>query len=109
MAISDKLFKFKFHLSFLIAFSLLMVFSHIFLLPNFIDVLTYFWPLFVSTALFLVSVVLFGRTLPPDTEPPGVKAGEGLLDYVAGKPEEEGGGEEEEQSAEERFKSEQVM
>ncbi|KAI9187281.1 hypothetical protein LWI28_026332 [Acer negundo] len=50
----------------------------------------YFWPLFLSTALFLVAVVFFGKTSPPAAAA-GDKAGEGLLDYVAGQPPEEVG------------------
>ncbi|KAL7218832.1 hypothetical protein ACSBR2_011995 [Camellia fascicularis] len=39
MEISEKLLKFKFHILFTIAFSL------IYLAPRFLDVLAYFWPL----------------------------------------------------------------
>ncbi|GFZ05339.1 hypothetical protein Acr_17g0009110 [Actinidia rufa] len=87
MEISAKLLKFKFHILIATAFSL-VIFSLIYLAPGFLNVVAYFWPLFVSTALFLVAVVLFGRTPPPDAEAPGEKAGEGFLGFVAPPPEE---------------------
>ncbi|KAK4398617.1 UNVERIFIED_CONTAM: hypothetical protein Scaly_1247200 [Sesamum calycinum] len=86
MEIPEKLLKFKFHILFGVALSLLIFFL-CYLAPSFLDVLKYFWPLLVSTALFLVTIVVFGRISPPVTEAPGEKAGEGLLDYVAGQPE----------------------
>ncbi|KAG8386027.1 hypothetical protein BUALT_Bualt03G0106300 [Buddleja alternifolia] len=86
MEIAEKLLKFKFHILIGFTFSL-FIFLICYLAPSFIDILKYFWPLFVSTALFLVAIVVFGRISPPATEAPGEKAGEGLLDYVAGPPE----------------------
>ncbi|GMP64989.1 hypothetical protein CsSME_00025982 [Camellia sinensis var. sinensis] len=64
-----------------------MIFSLIYLAPRFLDVLAYFWPLFLSTALFLVTVLFFAESSPLSTEVPAEKATEGLLDFVAGQPE----------------------
>ncbi|XAR56783.1 hypothetical protein NMG60_11037376 [Bertholletia excelsa] len=83
MEIPAKLLRFKFHILFAAAFSLLLL-SLLYIAPSFLDVLAYFWPLLVSTALFLVAVTVFGQTSPPAS---GEKAGEGLLDFVAGQPE----------------------
>jgi hypothetical protein len=56
-------------------------------IPRFLTILAYFWPLFLSTALFLFAVIVFGRTSVPSTDASGdSKAGEGLLHYVAGQP-----------------------
>ena len=87
MEISAKLLKFKFHILTAIAFSL-MIFSLIYLAPRFLDVVAYFWPLLVSTVLFLVAVVLFDRSSPPAAKAPGEKAVESLLDFIAPLPEE---------------------
>ena len=54
--------------------------------PRFLTVLAYFWPLLVSTAVLLIVMVAFGQISPPSTEIQGEKTGEGLLDYVAGRP-----------------------
>nr|GLL38308.1 uncharacterized protein LOC113689905 [Ipomoea trifida] len=80
MEIPEKILQFKFYILFSAVFSLITL-SLIYLAPSFLDILNYFWPLFLSTALFLVAVVLFGRTSPPPPE----LSGEGILDYVAGK------------------------
>ncbi|KAH7859840.1 hypothetical protein Vadar_006096 [Vaccinium darrowii] len=85
MEISTSLVKFKFHILFAAAFSLL-VFSLICVAPRFLDVLAYFWPLLVSTALFLLAVVLIARTSPPATEAPAEKTAEGILEFVAAQP-----------------------
>ncbi|KAI3456821.1 hypothetical protein Pfo_013484 [Paulownia fortunei] len=84
MEILEKLLKFKFHILFFFTLSLL-IFCRCYLAPSFLDILKYFWPLLVSTAFFLVAIVVFGRISPPAAESPGEKAGEGLLDYVAGQ------------------------
>ncbi|CAL5341586.1 unnamed protein product [Camellia sinensis] len=86
MEISRKLLKFKHHILFAIAF-FLMIFSLIYLTPRFLDILAYFWPLFLSTALFLVTVLLFAKSSPLSTEVPAEKATERLLDFVVGQPE----------------------
>ncbi|KVI10418.1 uncharacterized protein LOC112507260 [Cynara cardunculus var. scolymus] len=86
MEISEKLLKFKFHI--LIATTLaLIIVSLLYIAPRFLNILAYFWPLLLSTALFLLAVVVFGLTSPPSAQVSGEKAGEGILDYVAGRPE----------------------
>ncbi|KAL8046290.1 hypothetical protein ABFS82_08G169400 [Erythranthe guttata] len=82
--IEEKLLKFKFHILFALIFSLFIIFI-CYLAPSFVDIINYFSPLLVSTALFLVAAVVFDRISPPSPEYPGEKAGEGLLDYVAGE------------------------
>lgn len=86
MEIPQKLLKFKFHILFALTLCV-VVSSLIVVAPRFVTILAYFWPLFLSTALFLVAVVVFGKTSLPATEAHGDKAGEGLLDFVAGQPE----------------------
>ncbi|GMH25042.1 hypothetical protein Nepgr_026885 [Nepenthes gracilis] len=85
MEIPEKLLKFRFHFLAGTIFSL-SLFSFIKLAPSFLDVLSYFWPLLVSTALFLAAVVVFRRLSPPGTEVSGENHGEELLDFVAGQP-----------------------
>ncbi|KAK3002674.1 hypothetical protein RJ639_017911 [Escallonia herrerae] len=55
--------------------------------PRFITILSYFWPLFLSTAMFLVAIIVLRQISPFAAESHGEQAGEGLLDYVAGHPE----------------------
>lgn len=86
MEIQQKLLKFKYHILF--SFTLCaFIFSLLVWAPSFLTILAYFWPLFLSTAMFLAAVVFFGKTsASPATDDPGDKAAEGLLDYVAGQP-----------------------
>ena len=86
MEIPANLLKYKFHFLFALILSLSLT-SLFFIAPRFLNILAYFWPLFLSTALFLFAVLVFGKTSVPATEPPGDKAAKGLLDYVAGHPE----------------------
>ena len=80
MEIPEKLLKFRFHFLIVLLFSLAL-FSLILLAPRFLDLLAYFWPLLLSTALVLALVLVFAKTSPlPSSDGPG----EGLLDYVAG-------------------------
>ncbi|KAK8492665.1 hypothetical protein V6N13_141327 [Hibiscus sabdariffa] len=88
MEIPEKLVKFKYPIILTLTLSLTLS-SLIIFAPSFLTILTYFWPLFLSTALFLVVVVFFAKTSPHSgsSDSPAVKPGEGLLDYVAGHPE----------------------
>ncbi|KAJ1410790.1 putative transmembrane protein [Sesbania bispinosa] len=53
--------------------------------PRLKTLFAYFWPLFLSTALVLALVFLFAKTSPlPATDASLHKAGQSLLDYVAG-------------------------
>ncbi|XP_028752937.1 uncharacterized protein LOC114712545 [Neltuma alba] len=86
MEISQRLFKFKYHFvaALLLAFT---VSSFAVLAPRFLTVLAYFWPLFLSTALFLALVLVFGRTSSSaagSSSSSNNTAGEVFLDYVAG-------------------------
>ncbi|KAI3786655.1 hypothetical protein L1987_40510 [Smallanthus sonchifolius] len=86
MEIPELLLKFKLHILFAVSFSLIIL-SLLYMGRSFLNVLAYFWPLLLSTALFLLAVVVFGLTSPPSGQVSGEKAGEGILDYVAGPPE----------------------
>ncbi|KAM0063819.1 hypothetical protein Hdeb2414_s0003g00095391 [Helianthus debilis subsp. tardiflorus] len=86
MKIPENLIKFKFQILLATTFSLIIL-SLLYIAPSFLHILAYFWPLLLSTALFLVTVVVFGLTSPPGAQVSGQKAGEGILDYVAGEPE----------------------
>ncbi|XVF70877.1 hypothetical protein PTKIN_Ptkin11bG0197700 [Pterospermum kingtungense] len=91
MEIPEKLLKLKYPMLITLTLSLILS-SLIIFAPSLLTILTYFWPLFLSTALFLVVVIFFGKTSAlhggggGGDESPAVKAGEGLLDYVAGQP-----------------------
>ncbi|KAL8099977.1 hypothetical protein AgCh_032297 [Apium graveolens] len=84
MEISPKLLKFKTHFVITIVISLFLAFL-LQAAPQFMAIITYFWPLFISTALFLVLIVVFGKITPSEFY--GDKEGEGIMDYVAGQPE----------------------
>ncbi|XP_040990789.1 uncharacterized protein LOC121237923 [Juglans microcarpa x Juglans regia] len=85
MEIPEKLLEYKFHIIFALTLSLTTVFI-VPVAPSFVTILAYFWPLFLSTALFLFAVIFFGRTSVKGTDVHGDdKAVEGLLDYVAGQ------------------------
>ncbi|XP_010534805.1 PREDICTED: uncharacterized protein LOC104810291 [Tarenaya hassleriana] len=90
MEIREKLLKFRFHIVFAFVFSLL-TFSLVTYSPGFLTVLSYFWPLLLSTALFLAAVLFFARTsgnFPATSSAAGEgsfafkAAAEGILDYV---------------------------
>ncbi|KAK4779165.1 hypothetical protein SAY86_006693 [Trapa natans] len=81
MAILAALIKYRLHLLFAVGFSSALL-GLVLLAPSFLTLLAYFWPLFLSTAFFIVSVVFFVKSSPP----PFDKAGEDLLDYVTGDP-----------------------
>ncbi|KAL3508375.1 hypothetical protein ACH5RR_027776 [Cinchona calisaya] len=82
MDIQEKVMKFKVPILFGTILTTFILFL-VYLAPSFLEVIKYFWPLLVSTALFLVTIVVFGRISPPHMEASAEKAGEGILDYVA--------------------------
>lgn len=82
----ENIIKFKYHILLATTFTLIILYL-IYISPSFLNILSYFGPLLVSTALFLVAVVVFGLTSPPSAQTSGEKAGDGILDYVAGQPE----------------------
>lgn len=55
--------------------------------PRFLSILAFFWPLFLSTAVLLVAMTAFGGGFQVGNEVHGQRAGERILDYVAGRPE----------------------
>ncbi|GLT62593.1 hypothetical protein SLA2020_352160 [Shorea laevis] len=84
MEISEKLLQYKLHILFVLTLILMTLF--VAFIPRFLTILAYFWPLFLSTALFLFAVIVFGRTSVPSSDASGEsKTGEGLLHYVAGQ------------------------
>ncbi|KAG6405260.1 hypothetical protein SASPL_132847 [Salvia splendens] len=98
MEIPVKLLEYKLQILSFFGF-VLAILSFFYLAPNLIRILNYFSPLLVSTALFLVAIVVIGRISPLVTEDSVEKTGEGLLAYVASEPEhlqqllaEDGGG-----------------
>lgn len=86
MDIPEKLLQYKYHIAITFV-SLLIAGGFIFIAPQFFTVLSYFWPLFLSTAVFLAAVTVFGQTSLWSAESYGDKEGEGLLDYITGHPE----------------------
>lgn len=52
--------------------------------PSFVTTLAYFWPLFASTAVLLVGIVLFGGISQLANDSHGEKAGRDILNYLAG-------------------------
>ncbi|KAJ0081937.1 hypothetical protein Patl1_09666 [Pistacia atlantica] len=84
--ISPKLMQYKYHLTLVAVGSLILgVLSYA--APRMLTILTYFWPLFASTAVFLLLIITFGGVSHLAIDGHGEKAGEGFLDYVAGRPE----------------------
>ncbi|KAI3747534.1 hypothetical protein L6452_10008 [Arctium lappa] len=76
LIISGKLLKFKFHILIAATFVIFIV-SLLYVAPRFPNILAYFWPLLLSTALFLLAVVVFGLTSLPSAQVSGKKVGEG--------------------------------
>ncbi|GER54943.1 hypothetical protein STAS_32577 [Striga asiatica] len=84
MEIRQKLLRIKFQILVALTLTLSVIFI-CYLAPRFVDILNYFWPLLLSTALFLVALFVLDR-ISPVSDNSGEMAGEGLLDYVAGEP-----------------------
>ncbi|KAI4371620.1 hypothetical protein MLD38_009948 [Melastoma candidum] len=83
--VPSQLSQYKFPLTVVLAgiFTLSLV---LYMAPRLVDVFAYFGPLFVSTAVLVVAVVAFTSISGVPNEPHGEKAGEGMLEYVAGPP-----------------------
>ncbi|CAN7050269.1 unnamed protein product [Brassica oleracea var. botrytis] len=95
MELREKLLKFKLQIVFAFVFSFVTV-ALVTYSPGFLTVVSYFWPLVLSTALFLTAVFFFARTsdLPTSSTLSGdgsglIVAAEGILDYVVGGQHEE--------------------
>ncbi|KAK6932858.1 hypothetical protein RJ641_002482 [Dillenia turbinata] len=89
MEILKKLMPFKARFIFAVIASLSLVLL-LQVSPHVLTAFTYFWPLFLSTGLFLVAILVFGQiSVSPADETGGnlEKTGEGFLNYVAGQPE----------------------
>ncbi|KAE9599117.1 hypothetical protein Lal_00043926 [Lupinus albus] len=87
MDVSEKLLKYRYHITIAIVVSLILSLV-LYAAPRILTILAYFWPLFASTTVFLVAIIAFGGVSKFSTEEAhDEKVGEGLLDYVAGKPE----------------------
>ena len=86
MTISENLMKYKSRISIFAVFSFIIVVI-VHFAPKFLDVLTYFRPLLVSTTLFIIAVVVFSRSFQPSLGSLGEKTREGIIDYVASQPE----------------------
>ncbi|KAE8725444.1 hypothetical protein F3Y22_tig00008706pilonHSYRG00004 [Hibiscus syriacus] len=87
MEIPEKLVKLKYPVILALTLSLSLS-ALILFVPSFLTILTYFWPLLLSTALFLFAVVFFGKTSSHHAtsgSDPADKADEVILDYVAGQ------------------------
>ncbi|WOH16277.1 hypothetical protein DCAR_0935827 [Daucus carota subsp. sativus] len=83
MEITAKILEFKSHIVITIIVSLILALCFQ-VAPQFMTILSYFWPLFISTAMFLVLIVVFGQKTPSEFY--GGKEGEEIMDYVAGQP-----------------------
>ncbi|KAL6009593.1 hypothetical protein ACLOJK_000021 [Asimina triloba] len=80
----EKLLQLKFHLLFA-ALTTLFVIYLVYYSPSFVAILSYFWPLVLSTAIFLTTVALFGGVSAQGiSDSTGRRAGENLMGYVAG-------------------------
>ncbi|CAL9014993.1 unnamed protein product [Prunus brigantina] len=84
--ISPQLFKYRYHFGIAIFVSLICSLL-LYAAPRLLSILGYFWPLFASTTLFLVAVIAFGGVSQLSTETHGETQGQGIIDYVAGRPE----------------------
>ncbi|CAH8316801.1 unnamed protein product [Eruca vesicaria subsp. sativa] len=81
MEVQARLMEYKYHFMVAITVSVL-VSSLIYAAPIVLDILSYFWPLFASTAAFLAIAITFGGFQQLSDE----ATGEGIMDYVAGRP-----------------------
>ncbi|CAN8274930.1 unnamed protein product [Cochlearia groenlandica] len=80
MEIQARLMEYKFHFMVAIIVCLIMA-SLVYAAPQILDILAYFWPLFASTAAFLVMAVTSGGFQQLSEE----GTVEGIVDYVAGR------------------------
>ncbi|CAF2130009.1 unnamed protein product [Brassica rapa] len=82
MEIQARLMEYKFHV--MITIIVIVVLSSlVYAAPRILDILAYFWPLFASTAAFLAMAITSGAFQQLSDE----ATGEGIMDYVAGRPE----------------------
>jgi len=87
MDIPERLLQYRHHFAIAITASAVLSLL-LYAAPRLVTILAYFWPLLASTAVFLILILVFGGTVTHmATDSHAEKAGEGLLDYVAGQPE----------------------
>ncbi|XP_039140176.1 uncharacterized protein LOC120277406 [Dioscorea cayenensis subsp. rotundata] len=82
MAIQERLLQFKLHII-IAAISAVALFSLLRHGPSFSTVLSFFWPLLLSTGFFLAAVALLLRISPPPSDDAVPSPGEDLIDYVS--------------------------
>lgn len=82
MDIQARLMEYKFHVMASIIVTV-VVSSLLYAAPRILDLLAYFWPLFASTAALLAMAITSGGFQQLSEE----ATGEGIMDYVAGLPE----------------------
>ncbi|KAK4588621.1 hypothetical protein RGQ29_019581 [Quercus rubra] len=86
MDIPDKLLQYRYHIT-IAAIVPLVLSLLLYAAPRLLTILSYFWPLFASTAVLLIALIAFGGLSQFSNEAHGEKAGAGILDYVGGQPE----------------------
>lgn len=86
MDIRPQLVQYRYHFGIAILLSV-VVSLLLYAAPRILTIMSYFWPLFASTTVFVVVIMAFGGVSQMATEFHGEKAGEGIIDYVAGHPE----------------------
>ncbi|KAK4259134.1 hypothetical protein QN277_005501 [Acacia crassicarpa] len=88
MDVPEKLVQYRCYIIVALAISISLSLFLVYAAPNIVTILAYFWPLFASTTVFLIAIIAFGGVSKfSSDESHGEKAGEGLLDYVAGRTE----------------------
>ncbi|KAK8485339.1 hypothetical protein V6N13_062789 [Hibiscus sabdariffa] len=80
--IQQKLNQYRYHFVVTLLVSSIVAFLS-YAAPSMLAILTYFWPLFASTAVLVVVIMAFGGVSQLATEAHGRKTGEGLLEYVS--------------------------
>ncbi|XP_062088499.1 uncharacterized protein LOC133795064 [Humulus lupulus] len=88
MDIPPQLIQYKYHLA--IAISVSVAISLVlYAAPRLTTLVAYFWPLFASTTLFVVAIIAFTGVsqLAVEAHRGDNKAGEDIVDYVAGQQE----------------------
>ncbi|CAN1336999.1 hypothetical protein LINPERPRIM_LOCUS37406 [Linum perenne] len=81
------LMRYKYHIA-VAAMACVVLPMMLYAAPRLITILAYFWPLLASTAVFLVLIMGFGGVsrLATDHQLGDRSPGEGILDYVTGRP-----------------------
>ncbi|KAH0459367.1 hypothetical protein IEQ34_012181 [Dendrobium chrysotoxum] len=92
MAIQEHLRPFKLHFA-VASVAAIMITYFIYLGPTFSSLVGFFWPLLLSTTFLLAAVAVILRiSPPPHTDAAALRAGDDIIDFVAGTPYEQLGG-----------------